>query len=184
MTKRLFLAAFAALALAACGAEGGKSGAPQAAATAPGYTLDVFARNDEQIYLISSPGDDHLAAARVVDHNSSVIAPDEARSLLAERQQLFHPQPDNNAVDIRAGGFSLKINGDGDTNSKEGGSAHIDINAGGHGVSIDAQDNGDNSGHARVHITGADHDTARKFISDADDLSADVKTQMLQSLGL
>ncbi|MES1156408.1 MAG: hypothetical protein ABUL73_01395 [Alphaproteobacteria bacterium] len=183
MTWRLMLAAAALLGLAACDAGSGKSGAHSAPATAPGYTLDVFARDSEQIYLVSD-AHDHVAAARVVDHASSVIAPDEARSLLAERQAMFHaPNDSNNAVNIQAGGFSLKINGEGDTSSKEGGDAHIDINAGGHNVTIDAQGS-DNNGRARVHISGADEASARKFITDADDLSQDVKTQMLHTLGL
>ena len=180
MTWRLILAAAAVLGLAACDAQGAKSGAHSVAA--PGYTLDVFARDNEQIYLVSD-AQSHVAAARVVDHVSSLIAADDARALLAQRQEMFHA-PREGGVNIQAGGFSMKIDGEGDTDSKEGGNAHIDINAGGHGITIDAQGDSGDSSRARVHISGADQDTARKFISEADDLSADVKAQMLHTLGL
>ncbi|HVY85742.1 MAG TPA: hypothetical protein VG943_11450 [Caulobacterales bacterium] len=178
--KMIFAAA--AVTLAACneGAHGPK-GAPEAAA--PGYTLDVFARNNEQIYLISHDGG-RVAAARVVDKHSEIIQPAEAHQILDARQAEFRA-PEHQAVNVQAGGFSLSISGDGDdkTGDAKNGSAHIELNSGGHGVSIDAQGN-DADGRARVHVTGADEQSARSFINDADDLSPEVKTEMLHTLGL
>ncbi|MES1203483.1 MAG: hypothetical protein ABUS57_18760 [Pseudomonadota bacterium] len=183
MRFKIVAAAALVAIVSACGAQSGENkGAPQAAA-APSYTLDVFAREQEQIYLVSY-SDGKVAAARSdgADH-SEIIAPEEAHRLLDERQQEFR-SPEHQAVNVEVGGVKIAVSGSGDDNNGgKSGEAHIDVNAGGHGMTLDAQGD-DENGRARVHITGADAEAARKFINDAEHLSPDVKQQMLQELGL
>ncbi|HVZ98899.1 MAG TPA: hypothetical protein VG841_01145 [Caulobacterales bacterium] len=176
-----FLLAAAVLALGACKGESGEAAPRHAEATAPGYTLDVFGLDAEQIYLVAHESG-RVAAARVLDGRSTLIAADEARRLLAERQAQF-TSPQHQVMNVRAGDFSLSINADDDKSGN--GAAHIEINGGDGGISIDAQDGeGEGGDRARVHITGASEETARKFVNDADGLSAEVKAGMLRELGL
>jgi hypothetical protein len=53
-------------------------------------------------------------------------------------------------------------------------------------VHVDAEDGGpgENDDRANVMITGATESDARDFINDAEDVSAEVKQQMLTAVGL
>lgn len=165
-------------ALAAC--DGGTTTADNAAAP-PGYTLEVFAHDAEQIYLVSHD-DGTAAAARVENETSALVAPEDARTLLAERQAAFGPPAgEDEAVRVRAGSLSLTISGKDNGDGQD--SVHIEAGSGRGSFSLDASDEGDND-RARVRITGADAEMARDFINDAEELSPEVKTAMLEALGL
>lgn len=169
-------------ALAGCSAEVNvdENSASTGDAAAQGYTMEIFAHENEQIYLVSHE-DGRAAAARVVDTTSSNIEASEARALLNDRQAALG-DPGEEVVGFRAPGFRLSIKGDeadGDNND----SVEINVETPGGGVSIDARDDGAND-RARVRITGADEGAARNFINDLEDVSPEVKAAMLAELGL
>ena len=67
--------------------------------------------------------------------------------------------------------------------SDQHGRGHVSMNIG--GFSLDAQGDGeDGNGRAHVHFAGLSAHDARHFITDADELSPQVQTQMLAALGL
>ncbi|MEJ0060830.1 MAG: hypothetical protein WDM79_15160 [Terricaulis sp.] len=175
-------ALIAAVALAACAPEGGVTTADNAGAEAPGYALEVFAHDQEQIYLVSH-SDGRAAAARAMGETSEVLTPEVARGLLTERQAALGADQGEEVVGLRAPGFSLSIKGDEKGAEGEEGAVQIAVNTGGGSMTIDARDEGEND-RARVRFTGADEATARDFINDAEELSPEVKAAMLASLGL
>ena len=63
---------------------------------------------------------------------------------------------------------------------------NVTMNIGGFGLDVNADDGGPGDGddRARVRLTGLSAHDARKFITDADDLSPAVQAQMLTALGL
>ena len=73
-----------------------------------------------------------------------------------------------------------------DEDNPNGDSATVLVNAGGRTVHVDAEDGGpgENDDRANVMITGATESDARDFINDAEDVSAEVKQQMLTAVGL
>jgi hypothetical protein len=172
----------AAVALAACAPDAGVTTADNAGVEAPGYTLDVFAHDAEQIYLVSH-SDGRAAAARAQGATSEVLTPEAARALLTERQTALTGAEGEEVVGVRGPGFSLSIKGDENAAEGEEGAVQIAVNTGQGGMTIDARDEGEND-HARVRITGADEATARDFINDAEELSPEVKAAMLASLRL
>jgi hypothetical protein len=173
-------ALIAAAALVACAPDGATT-TENPAATAPGYSLEVFAHDQELIYLVSH-SDGRTAAARAVGETSEVLTPEAARALMSERQTAFGGTQEE-VVGLRAPGFSLSIKGDEKGAEGEEGTVQISVNTGQGGMTIDARDEGEND-RAHVHITGASEETARDFINDAEELSPEVKTAMLASLGL
>jgi hypothetical protein len=87
-------------------------------------------------------------------------------------------------MSLRFPGVDLQINaeeGEGET-----GRANVSINAGDHSVVVNADEGGPGEADDRayVRITGADQDAVRDFINDAEELSADVKAEMLAELGI
>jgi hypothetical protein len=76
--------------------------------------------------------------------------------------------------------------GSDDEHDGHGGHGNVSINFGGFGMQVNADDGG--PGHAddraQVRLTGLSAHDARKFITDADDLSPAVQAQMLTALGM
>ncbi|MBL8551927.1 MAG: hypothetical protein JNJ73_18205 [Hyphomonadaceae bacterium] len=173
---RVSLAALMAVfALAAC--QPGSIGADKTgAAAAGGYTLEVFAHEGDQIYVVSRQ-DGKETAARVSDGRSVILAASEAHGLIAQRPLDAPANPD---VTVRAPGFALSI-ADDDSMGRD--NARIEFTVGGKSVLIDAAEAGDRR-RALVRITGADAAAARNFIEEARDLSEATKADMLRALGL
>jgi hypothetical protein len=166
------LIAFVALSMAAaCDSRAPASPEPNA-----GFTLEVFAHEGDQIYLVRH-SDGRRAAARVENGASAIMDGGQAQTLLDERVSTLR-EPEKADVSIRAPGFSLQVAEDGENER-----ARIEINAGGKQVLIDAEGEGE-ADRAHVQIAGADEEAARDFIKDADELSEDTKTQMLRALRL
>jgi len=91
-------------------------------------------------------------------------------------------------VAIQLPGFDLRVAADDDTDGDgDGDHGRVNLSIGGQQqvvVHADEGGPGDADDRAFVRITGADKDSARDFINDAEELSAEVKTQMLTELGL
>jgi hypothetical protein len=169
------LAGLAVLALAACSeADVANSDNPPG-----GYTLEVRADDDVQVYLVTSP-DGRTTAARATDGVSGLMDVEEARAftVLPANEE---PMPE--VVALRLPGFDLSIAAEGAQTSSD--SARVSINAGGRQVEVDARDSGGaETDRAHVRITGASEGDARDFINDAEKLSPEVQAQMLAALGL
>jgi hypothetical protein len=85
---------------------------------------------------------------------------------------------------LRLPGVDISVAADEDNANSD--SATVHINAGGRTVHVDAEDGGpgENDDRANVRITGATEEDARDFINDAEDVSAEVRSQMLAAVGL
>lgn len=147
------------------------------------YTLEVRADQAAQIYLVTTP-DGKTVAARAANGTSALM---EGRAVQAlANQPMPAGEEGQDQVSIRVPGANISVHADGDDESGNG-TAHINVNAGGRHVQVDAQGNGDDNGpdnNAHVRITGADEEEARDFVRKADKLSPDVQNQMLAALGL
>ncbi len=178
---RKFVFALAALALGACGAEAPRQ-AP--AAESRGYTLEVRAKDGETVYLVTDP-EGRLAGARAAEGGpSAVLAQREARALAATAPEpIMDPGAEEN-VKFALPGFSLAVSGkDGEG---EGGAEHgrVEIKLGETQVHVEGEDGEGGHERANVRISGVDAGDARDFITDAEDLSPEVKAEMLDILGL
>lgn len=180
MRMRTLVILLAASVLAACGVvvngESGKGGADIQLGEG-GWTVQIAGDDANQSFLVTGP-DGKQSAARVTDGTSALIAPSEAQALMA-----ISPTGDgalDNKVSIQAPGFSLKVDAD-DANDQ--GRGRVSIKAGGVDVFVDGEGD-DANGRGRVRIAGLDADSARKFIEENDDLSADTKAKMREQLGL
>ncbi|MGE0045378.1 MAG: hypothetical protein AB7J28_08300 [Hyphomonadaceae bacterium] len=170
---------FVALAMvSACGPAGSARDASEQGPQ-EGFTLEIFAHEGEQIYLVRH-ADGRRAAAHVVNGQSSIMDGGEAQTRLIDSAADINP-PGDEDLSIRAPGFSLSVASDetGGTSDR----ARIEIQAGGQSVLVDAQGEHDR-GSAVVRIAGADADTARNFIEEADGLSAQTRAEMLRALAL
>lgn len=182
---RWIVAAVAALALMGCKHEGDSASA--ADAPAHGYRLEIRAANNEQIYLVTAP-DGRTTAAHAGSGTSSLISTDAAQRLAAI------PTGNSDAPEVmslRMPGFDLHINANkdenGDVDSDNNGQVRLSMGTGnGQRVEVNANEGGpgDEDDNAHVLITGADEDATRDFIHDADELSPEVKSQMLAAIGL
>jgi len=176
----LSLAAATSLALLSACAESGEqqlAGGPEQ--SGGGYTLEVRADDNLQVFLVTAP-DGRQAAGRVESGVSSFMEGAQIQSLGAMPPTPSPPAGDE-AVSVRAPGFSLSIAGESDAGGEGGG--RVAINVGGHSVEVNAEEAGVND-RAHVRIGGVDAGEAREFIEGADELSADVRSQMLAALGL
>lgn len=166
------------LALSACSVETSTEGA-SAPAEASGYTFEIVANDQEQIFVVSHE-DGRAAAAQAVEGQSRSITPDEAAALIGRRQAAFQ-QPGEEVVTLRVPGAELSIQGDDAQNNE---AVRINIQTKEGGVTVNAQDQGEGNGRAHVRVTGADEEAARDFINEQEDLSPEVKAEMLAALGL
>jgi hypothetical protein len=124
---------------------------------APGFSLDASGNDDDDKGDASSGSTDHDAATTTsADHATTTPASGEKPAAAA---------------------------GDHDSDNNVQGRGHVTMNIG--GFSLDAEGNGDGeNGHARVHLAGLSEHDARHFITEADDLSPQVQSQMLAAIGL
>lgn len=173
---RYGLAAFAALLAAACveakpGAEGNLAG---------GYTLEIRASEAEQVYLVTAPGGDTVAA-RASDGVSALL---DAAALRIFNAAAPTEEPMDEVMSLRLPGLNLSISGDADGKGEQGGRVSIDL--GGHSVEVNADEGGPGDGDDRAHvlIRGVPESEVRDFIAKADQLSPAVQAQMLAELGL
>ena len=174
---RVWIAGLAALA-AACSADVDVDGD---AAPGESYTLEVRATEGEQTYLVIRP-DGSVVGARAAEGASALMNGDRARELAGDPPPQGEAPPE--VMSLRFPGIDMQINAD--EGEGETGRANVSINAGGHSVVVHADEGGPGEADDRayVRISGADQDTVRDFINDAEELSPQVKAEMLGELGI
>jgi hypothetical protein len=177
--RALFLTLFLPFVLAAC--DGSYSSEADLQEPAGGYTLEVRAEEEEQIYIVTAP-DGRRTASRSADGVSSLLDSGAIQALGDLQPLNTEPQPEVFA--LRLPGVDISVAADEDNPNNE--SATVRVNAGGRSVHVDADEGGpgDSDDRANVRITGATESEARDFINDADELSSEVKSQMLAALDL
>ena len=179
MIRVLLLALAAPLILAAC--DGSYSTDADDQEPAGGYTLEVRAVEGVQTFVVTAP-DGRSTGSRVAEGASALLDGDQIQSLGAMEPLSEEAHPEVFAM--RFPGVDISVAADeSDPNSE---SATVRVNAGGRSVHVDAEEGGPGEAddRANVRITGATEEDARDFINDANDVSAEVKTQMLAAIGL
>lgn len=156
-----------ALSVAACDGAGGDG------AKADGWSVQMRASGDDQVFLIAGP-DGRQAAAQVSGGASSLMDATAAKAQFAGGPETPTPPLDSPDVSIKAPGFEMKVQ-EGET--EDGG--QVEMRLGGMNLSVNGADN-----QALVSIEGADARAARKFIDDADALSPEVKAALKEQVGL
>lgn len=146
-----------------------------------GYTLEVRATEGEQTYLVTAP-DGRVVGARAAEGASALMNNDRARALAGDPPPQGETPPE--VMSLRFPGLEMQINaeeGEGET-----GRANVSINADGQNIVVNADEGGPGEADDRayVRITGANEDSVRNFINDAEELSADVKAEMFTALGI
>ncbi len=128
---------------------------------APGFSLQASGNDDDK------PGDgadDAANANGAANANRSANANSSAHDATATPASGEKPTTDADSHDVHGRG-------------------HVTMNIG--GFSFEAEGNGDDGdGRASVHFAGLSARDARHFITDADELSPQVQSQMLTALGL
>ncbi len=175
---RVLIVGLAALA-AACSADVNSGGG---AAPGESYILEVRATSGEQTYLVTAP-DGRVVGARAAEGASALMDSDRARGLAGDPPPQGDMPPE--VMSLRFPGVDLQINAEGDGDDKNGRAA-VSINAGDHNVIVHADEGGPGEADDRVYvrITGADQNAVRDFIEDAEELSPQVKAEMLAELGI
>lgn len=142
---------------------------------AGGYTLNVIAGPDSKTFLVVRP--DGMQVAAVADKDGSrLVDAGDAHAMMSEA--VTDIRPEGEKVAIEAPGLKINVQGD----ESQDGTAKIAIKVGGREINVDAS--GDAGDGGAVRIAGVDDKGARKFIDDAEGLSAEVKAQMKEKLGL
>jgi len=179
--RLLLLALAAPLILAACDVSSSTSTSADPQNAAGGYRLEVRAVDGVQTYIVTAP-DGRQTASRVAAGASALLDADQVQHLGVAEPLSDEPHPEVFAM--RMPGVNISVSADEDNPS--GDAATVHINAGGRTVHVDAEDGGpgENDDRANVLITGASESDARDFINDAEDMSAEVKQQMLTAVGL
>lgn len=182
MGMRWVIAALA-LGLAACDSSTSTSAnSDGATAAADGYTMEIRATEASQDYVIVAP-DGRTVGARAADGASALMDTARAQALVAE------PPPEGADVpevfSVRLPGFEMAVSGTEENANGDNGAVNLRI-GGEQNVIVRANEGGpgDADDTAFVRITGADEQSVRDFINDAEELSPEVKTQMLTELGL
>ena len=177
--RRVLLALVAPLILAAC--DGSYTSTDAAQTPAGGYSLEVRAVQGVQTYIVTAP-DGRQTASTIVEGISSLLDADQIQRLGVAEPLSAEPHPEVFAM--RLPGVNISVAADED--NPNGDSATVRVNAGGRTVHVDAEDGGpgENDDTANVMITGATESDARDFINDAEDISVEVRQQMLTALGL
>jgi hypothetical protein len=175
----------AVLALGLAGAcdEGSATVGGKGGARGSGYTLEVRALDGAQTFIVTAP-DGRVVGARAAEGASALM--DSARA-----QALLNDPPPVGADDvpervaIRLPGFDLSVAADEDDANGDHGRVNLSI-GGQQRIVVNADEGGpgDADDRAYVRITGADEDATRDFVNDAEELSGEVKQQMLTELGL
>lgn len=179
---RWVIAALAVAALAACGPVSVSGDGAESSGDSPGgYTLEVRADESQQTYLVRAP-DGRVVGARAAEGNS-LLMDEQALARLGDPPRLL-TEDTPEVFALRLPGVDISVAADEDNPNSE--SARVRVNAGGRQVHVDADEGGpgDADDRANVMITGANEEEARDFINDAEELSQEVKQQMLAGLGL
>lgn len=175
---RVWMVGLAALA-AACSADvGGDVAAP-----GEGYTLEVRAAGGEQTYLVTAP-DGRVVGARAAEGVSALMDEDRARAFAADPPSTGETPPE--VMSLRLPGLDMQINAEENGTDGENDRVAVSIGREGQNITVHADEGGpgEEDDRAYVRITGANEEAARDFINEADELSADVRTQMLAALGI
>jgi hypothetical protein len=153
-----------------------------AAAPGDGYILEVRATSGEQTYLVTAP-DGRVVGARAAEGASALMNGDRARALAGDPPPQGDTPPE--VMSLRLPGLDMQISAEGE-GKEENGRAAVSINAGDHSVVVHADEGGPGEADDRafVRITGADQDAVRDFINDAEELSPQVKAEMLAELNI
>jgi hypothetical protein len=153
-----------------------------ASSSAGGYTLEIRATEAVQSYLVTTP-DGRTVGARAADGASALMDSSRALALAGEPPPEGADVPE--IMSLRLPGFAMSIGGTEDDANGDNGSVSLSM-GGQQNIIVRASENGpgDADDVAFVRITGADEETARDFITDADELSPAVQAQMLAELGL
>jgi hypothetical protein len=179
---RWVIAALALGAVAAC--DGATSTATNngTPATTDGYTMEIRATEASQDYVVVAP-DGRIVGARAADGASALMDVARAQSLVAEPPPEGADAPE--VFSMRLPGFEMAVSGAEENADGDNGAVNLSI-GGEQNVIVRANEGGpgDADDTAFVRITGADEESARDFINDAEELSPEVKTQMLAELGL
>lgn len=171
-----------ALGLAGCSVAV-NSGGDQSGA-AGGYTMEIRASENQQTYLITTP-DGRTVGARAADGASALMDSNRAQALAAVPPPQSEEMPEQ--MSIRLPGFEMRVAGD--NNDADGENGQVRISVGGENgqrVLVDADEGGPGEADDRayVRITGADADAVRDFIAEQDELSSEVRAQLLAELNL
>jgi hypothetical protein len=177
---RALIVGVAALA-AACSADVSEDRSPAAGG---GYMLEVRATQGEQTYLVTAP-DGRVVAARAAEGASALMDADRALAFAGDPPPQGEVPPE--VMSMRVPGFEMKINADEENAAGDNGRVAMSIGgSGGTNIVVNANEGGPGEAddHAQVRITGADEEAVRDFIQDAEELSPEVKAQMLAELGI
>jgi len=175
-----------AFGLAACGVVvSGPSEGPgeQASADTDGYTLEIRATATEQTYLILTP-DGRTVGARAAEGASALMESGRAQALAATPPPEGEEAPE--VMSLRIPGFQMSVAGVDENAEGEQGQVRMTFGSEGQNIVVNADEGGpgDADDRAYVRISGADEQAVRDFINEAEELSPDVKTQVLAELGL
>lgn len=176
--------ALAIAALAACGdgavkikTDGGGTVSADISGKDGGYTLNISDREGAKTYLVVRP--DGMQVAAVADAKGSrLVEGGDAHAAMSDTVSAMGPPPEEK-VAIKVPGMSLNVQGEEGKDDR----AKVEINVGGQSIQVDAA-GPDGAQQAVVKIGGADAGSARKFIDDAEGLSAETKAEMKAKLGL
>ena len=172
-----------ALGLAAACDEGQATIGGKGDAQASGYTLEVRALDGAQTYIVTAP-DGRVVGARAAEGASALMDSERAQALLNDPPPVVGDDVPER-VAIRLPGFDLSVAADEDDGSGDHGRVNLSI-GGQQRIVVNADEGGPGEADDRayVRITGAGEDAARDFVNDAEELSSEVKQQMLTELGL
>ena len=172
-----------ALALAACEGSVRTDEKGEAAAPAEGYTIVVRAAGDAQTFLITAP-DGRTVGAQAASGASSLMDADRAQAEIGEPPPRMEEVPE--VMSMRLPGFEMTVGGTEEYAAGDRGQVRLSIGGGRQRVEVNADEGGPGEADDRafVRITGADEEAVREFIADNEDLSTEVKTQMLAALDL
>lgn len=181
---RALIAVLALAVLVGCDASVESSGGDNASSSSGGYTLEIRADAAQQTYLITTP-DGRTVGARAAEGASALMDTSRAQALAGE------PPPQGSdelpeVVAMRLPGFEMSVSGNDEDKSGENGRVALSIGGGEQNIVVHADEGGPGEADdtAYVRITGADEAAVRDFVRDAEELSPEVKTELLAALSL
>lgn len=180
---RWLIGALALGCLAACNVAV-NTGGGQSAAADDGYVMEIRAGDGQQTYLITTP-DGRTVGARAAEGASALMDADRAQALAASPPPQAEDLPEQ--VAIRLPGFELSVAGQEDGANSESGQVRVSVGGSdGQHVVVNADEGGPGEADDRayVRVSGADAQAVRDFIAEQEELSAEVKAQLIAELNL
>lgn len=183
---RAVMAVVALAVLAGCGmsVESGGASSDGPSDGGGGYTLEIRADAAQQTYLVTTP-DGRTVGARAAEGASALMDTTRAQALAGE------PPPQGGeelpeVVSMRLPGFEMSVSGNDEDQSGENGRVALSIGGGEQNIVVHADEGGPGEADdtAYIRITGADEAAVRDFVRDAEELSPEVKTELLAALNL